>query len=85
MREIVLDQITNFPDQRVQVPKRCELQISTKLIDVSAWLLPTKQVDQYGHNKGVDFTITELEDCYLVRNFDQILILVGMCMYRCTT
>ena len=74
MRKIVLDQMQNFPDQRVQVSKRCELQISDKLFDVSAWLLPTKQVDRYGNNKAVDFTITELEDCYLVRNV-QILIL----------
>ena len=69
MVDVLLDKVENFPGEaKVKVPKKAELVIGGEKIDPSAWLLPTKQVGRYGHNKATQIFITEEEDCFLLRN-----------------
>ena len=68
MRDVILDQMSNFPGLRVTIPKRIEIELSGKRSGLSAWLLPTKKVDRHGNNKSLDITVTEMEECFVLRN-----------------
>ena len=64
-----MDKVKNFPwEEKVKVLKKAELVIGGEKIDLSAWLLPTKQVGRYGHDKARQIFITEEEDCFVLRN-----------------
>ena len=54
MVDVLLDKVKNFPwEEKVKVPKKAELVIGGEKIDLSAWLLPTKQVGRVHQQEAI--------------------------------